>query len=309
MSWIFLADDIVYKLKKPVRYKFLDFSTLEARKEAVRNEIHLNRRLAGDVYCGPQALRKAPRGDLTLTAKGDIVDWLVVMKRLPEARSLASAIMNGQLGTGSLSNIEALLCNFYGSLPPEVVSPDEHVGKFDEEIGKTIEVLTNPELEFEDPNLEKVISGLIASFEDTKMDLGQRATSGQILEGHGDLRPEHVFLVDPPVIIDCLEFNRSLRLVDPFDEVVSLGMECAQLGAGWVFSSLVNSLAKTLDSRPSTPLLAFYWRYRALLRARLALLHVLHQPSRTPWKWRPLAHGYVSLATERQVKTRMLAIQ
>ena len=309
MSWVFMAGDIVYKLKKPVRYHFLDFSTIEFRREAVQNEIRLNRRLAVDVYRGAHALRTTARGDLTLSAEGNIVDWLVVMRRLPEARSLASLIVNGSLTPGGFAKIEALLCGFYASLPPETVSPDEYVGNFEEETRRTIEVLTDPKLQFEDPNLEQVITKFIANFEETKLDLAQRAKRGHILEGHGDLRAEHVFLVDPPVIIDCLEFNRSLRLVDPFDEAAFLGMECAQLGANWVFPSLVNNLAKVMKSRPSPPLLAFYWRYRALLRARLALLHIVHQPTRTPGKWRPLAQSYVALATEREIRTRMRAIQ
>lgn len=308
MSWVFMAGTIVYKLKKPVRYDFLDFSTLKARYEAVLNEVHLNKRLAGEVYRGALALRKTANGDLTLAVQGEIVDWLVVMRRLPEERSLAAAILNGSLTPRGFSKIEELLCGFYASLPAEKVSPGEYVGRYDREIHRTVEVLTDPELQFEHPDLEQAISGLIANFEETKDDLAQRAERGQIVEGHGDLQPQHAFLLDPPVIIDCLEFNRSLRLVDPFDEVAFLGMECARLGTNWVFPSLVKKLASAVKP-PSPPLLACYWRYRALLRARLSLLHIVHQPTRTPAKWRPLAQSYVALATEREVRSRMQAIQ
>ena len=309
MSWIFLAGEIVYKLKKPVRYDFLDFSTLEYRKEAVLNEIRLNRRLAGDVYHRAQALRKTECGNPTLADRGEIVDWLVVMRRLPEARSLAAAISNGSLTQSGFSKIETLLCDFYASLPPENVPPDDYVGKFDDEIRRTIAVLNDPALRFEASGLERVISGFIANFDEVRTELADRAKQGQIVEGHGDLNPQHVFLTDPPVIIDCLEFNRSFRLVDPFDEAAFLSMECARLGSSWVFSSLVSRLAKVLSPRPSPPLLAFYWRYRALLRARLSLLHIVQQPTRTPERWRPLAQSYVALAAERDVTTRMPADQ
>lgn len=309
MSWVFLAGDVVYKLKKPVRYDFLDFSTLEYRKEAVSSEIRLNRRLAGDVYLRAQALRRTAGGNLTLGADGEIVDWLVVMKRLPEARSLAAAISAGTLTRSDFSKIETLLCDFYASRPPENVSPDDYVGKFDEEIQRTIAVLRNPTLRFQDPNLKEAISGFIANFDKVKIELAQRAKQGQIVDGHGDLHPQHIFLTDPPVIIDCLEFNRRFRLVDPFDEAAFLSMECARLGSSWVFSSLVNRLAKVLSPKPSPQLLAFYWRYRALLRARLSLLHIVHQPTRTPERWRPLAQSYVALAAEREVRTRMPASQ
>ena len=141
------------------------------------------------------------------------------------------------------------------------------------------------------------------------MVLAQRAKRGRIVEGHGDLRPQHVFLTDPPVIIDCLEFNRDLRVVDPFDEVAFLGMECALLGESQIFTRLVEGLASVIDQVPSPELLAFYWRYRALLRARLTLLHIVHQPNRTPGKWRPLAQSYVALAEENEVRNRMPAIR
>lgn len=309
MSWVFLAGEIVYKLKKPVRYDFLDFSNLKARHEAVLGEVRLNRRLADDVYLGSRALRRTGSGELTLSDQGEIVDWLVVMRRLQEDRSLEAAILNKGLTQGDLSKIEALLCGFYASLPPETVSADEYVGRFDREIQRIIEVLTDPELQFECANLEQVISDFTENFEQAKVVLAQRAKRGRIVEGHGDLRPQHVFLTDPPVIIDCLEFNRDLRLVDPFDEVAFLGMECALLGESQIFTRLVEGLASVIDQVPSPELLAFYWRYRALLRARLTLLHIVHQPNRTPGKWRPLAQSYVALAEEHEVRNRMPAIR
>ncbi|MDU8945795.1 hypothetical protein [Ovoidimarina sediminis] len=308
MSWVFLAGEIVYKLKKPVYYDFLDFSTLKTRHEAVLSEIRLNRRLAEDVYLGFKALRQTGNGELTLEDHGEIVDWLVVMRRLPDDQSLEAAILNDALTPGDVSKFEALLCDFYASLPPETVRPDDYVGRFDLEIGRIVEVLTDPQLQFGCANLEQVLSDFAVNFEQAKMYLAQRAKRGHIVEGHGDLRPQHIFLTDPPVIIDCLEFNRDLRLVDPFDEVAFLGMECALLGESRVFPSLVDGLASALGEVPSPALLAFYWRYRALLRARLSLLHIVHQPNRTPGKWRPLAQSYVALAAEHEVMNRMQAV-
>ena len=80
--------------------------------------------------------------------------------------------------------------------------------------------------------------------------LDARVRDGRIVDAHGDLRPEHVCLLDPPVVIDCLEFNRELRLVDPFDELAFLGFECALLGAPWIRGRLIEHCADKLADRP-----------------------------------------------------------
>jgi aminoglycoside phosphotransferase family enzyme len=132
----------------------------------------------------------------------------------------------------------------------------------------------------------------------------RRVEAGRIVEGHGDLRPEHVSMTDPPAIIDCLEFSLALRSVDPFEEIVFLGLDCARFGADWVFPELFRRLGEALDDRPPHELLAFHWCYRALLRARLALLHLTEPAPRTPEKWRPLAWRYIELAEEAEDRTR-----
>jgi aminoglycoside phosphotransferase family enzyme len=133
--------------------------------------------------------------------------------------------------------------------------------------------------------------------------MDRRVAAGRIVEGHGDLRPEHVCMTDPPAVIDCLEFNPALRWVDPFEEIVFLGLDCARLGADWVFPDLLRRLSEALGDPPAQELLAFHWRYRALLRARLALLHLAEPAPRTPKKWRPLAWRYIELAEEAEHRT------
>ncbi len=104
-----------------------------------------------------------------------------------------------------------------------------------------------------------------------------RIAAGVIVEGHGDLRPEHVCLAQPPQIIDCLEFNRAMRLIDPYDEVNFLGLECEMLGAPWIRARLGDILDSLFDRRPSSELLAVYGGFRALLRARLCIAHLMEQ--------------------------------
>jgi aminoglycoside phosphotransferase family enzyme len=123
--------------------------------------------------------------------------------------------------------------------------------------------------------------------------LRDRAAGGHVVEGHGDLRPEHVCLLQPPVVIDALEFNPSLRQVDPCDELGFLGLECEMAGAAWIGPRLMAACAAALGDAPPAALPQLYTAYRAQLRARLALAHLLEPQPRTPYKWAPLAQRYL----------------
>jgi aminoglycoside phosphotransferase family enzyme len=125
--------------------------------------------------------------------------------------------------------------------------------------------------------------------------LRERVTAGRIVDGHGDLRPEHVWLNTPPLVIDCLEFNERLRQVDPFDEITYLGLECARLGASWIGPRLLQSLSAALEDAVDPRLVRFYARYRACIRARLALAHLAESSPREPERWQPLARAYLQL--------------
>lgn len=305
MAWVFLAGELVFKLKKPVTYDFLDFGTLEKRKVAVHDEVRLNRRLAPDVYHDPRPLIEGRDGRLVLDGTGPVVDWLVVMRRLPEDSDLETMIAEDSLRPDHLAGVADRLLAFYQGLPAEDITPQDFADRFEKEHRITASVLTDPDFALDGSCLDAAIATFEARLEAVRPALGRRVEKGWIVEGHGDLRPEHVFLTDPPVIIDCLEFNRRLRLVDPFDEIAFLGMEAAVLGAEEVFPTLATRFMDALDDRPPAELLAFYWSYRALLRARLALLHLAEPDPRTPEKWRPKAWRYIRIAESADLMTRL----
>src|SRR5499427_11077348 len=108
MSWIFLAGEEVYKLKKPLRFPYLDFSTLARREAACRAELTLNHRLAPDVYKTVVPILWSPRG-LAIGGSGQIVDWLVVMRRLDQHQTLEYALETGQLATWQLDRLVSTL--------------------------------------------------------------------------------------------------------------------------------------------------------------------------------------------------------
>jgi aminoglycoside phosphotransferase family enzyme len=132
----------------------------------------------------------------------------------------------------------------------------------------------------------------------TKQELfAARARGRYIVDGHGDLRPEHVWVDDPIRIIDCLEFNPKLRAVDPLDEVAFLSVECDHLGASWASNHLRSQSVRIWGDGASSELFCFYRCYRATLRARLTIAHLLEFNPRTPEKWLPLARDYLHIAT------------
>lgn len=304
MSWVFLVGDRVYKLKKPVKYSFLDFRTLDRRKQDVLEEIRLNRRLSPDVYFGSRTLRQREDGSLVLDGQGAIVDWLVEMRRLPEGLTLQSLMAEGKVTHGDIGRVVDVLANFYRNLPPANITAEALIGRFEDEHSETAAVLSDPMMEMDSYRVSSVLKDFDASFRAARPLLRDRIAAGRIVVGHGDLRPEHIFLTDPIEIIDCLEFSLRLRTLDPFEEITFLGLEAAQMGVGWVQGALYAGLSAALRDEVPPPLLAFYWRYRALLRARLALVHLSEPRVRKPEKWRPQARHYIALAEEAEVRTR-----
>ena len=125
--------------------------------------------------------------------------------------------------------------------------------------------------------------------------LAARASGGHIVDAHGDLRPEHIWLGNPLRIIDCLEFNDNLRANDPFDELAFLTLECERLGGAWVARYLRRRLTHALLHPPPAELFTFYRCHRATLRARLAVAHLFEKDVRTPEKWPAQARAYLRL--------------
>jgi uncharacterized protein len=126
--------------------------------------------------------------------------------------------------------------------------------------------------------------------------VASRVRGRHIVDGHGDLRPEHIWLGDQVRVIDCLEFNASLRAVDPFDEIAFLCLECERLGCAWAAEHIRRWGRHMLPDGLSDELFAFYRAHRATLRARLSAAHLLELNPRTPEKWRRLTRTYLQLA-------------
>lgn len=296
MSWVFLTDRFVYKLKRPIRTAYLDFSTLAGRERNCREEVRLNRRLAPDVYLGVVAVTRQSDGRLALDGTGETVDWLVWMRRLPEHLMLDAAIRDRSVKGDDIDRVCDVLVGFYSRLPPAGIEVADYLARLEHQLHLDRAILCDTRFGLPAGQAERVLDRLQAVVTSRNGPLDSALEADRIVEGHGDLRPEHICLTDPPAIIDCLEFNRSLRLLDPFDDIAYMALECGFLGAPWIGEQLIERISDGLNIRPPASLLAFYSACRACLRARLSLAHLLDAEPRTPKKWLPQAIAYLEIA-------------
>jgi aminoglycoside phosphotransferase family enzyme len=296
MSWVFLTRRHAYKLKKPVRYDFLDFSTLAAREKNCAEEVRLNRRLARDLYLGVIPLIADPLGKVRLGGEGEILDWLVKMRRLPRRLFLDHMIKQHTIRETDIRRVAFKLAQFYKQCPPLTISGSEYRTQLRSdiyanfrELGQALDGLPSDDIALSQ-------QAQLALLNDKPELFDQRASAGRIIEGHGDLRPEHICLEDEPVIFDCLEFNRRFRTVDAADELAFLAMECERIGAAFTDSVLFEVYTQITNDQPEPELVNFYKAYRACLRAKLAIWHT-RELAKPAWpKWCELASHYLGLA-------------
>jgi aminoglycoside phosphotransferase family enzyme len=295
MSWVFLTDHHAYKLKKPVRYDSLDFSSLELRRLNCEEEVRLNRRLAGDVYLGTLALTLAPGRILQLGGAGETLDWLVHMRRLPADRMLDQLIFSGEIEEASVRPVARRLAEFYARAGTIELAPDSYRKRLEEGVRSDRHELCRPEFGLRADQVTKLAEAQLTFVARHGMLFDQRILQGRVVEGHGDLRPEHICLTPEPAIIDCLEFSRELRIVDPADELAFLALECERLGKPVVGRWFLETYRQVTGDAPPRALMQFYRTYRALRRAKIAAWHLQDPSVRDHEKWRERARCYVEL--------------
>jgi uncharacterized protein len=297
MSWVFLTEQYVYKLKKPVRWDSLNFSTAELRRRNCEEEVRLNRRLTKGVYLGTIALTLESDGKLRLDGRGAPVDWLVHMKRLPADRMLDELISRGRIDREDVRPAALQLARFYANARPVELTAPTYRERLQAGVRSDLHELCQPEFELDRDRVIAVAQAQLEFLERDAALFDARVYQGRIIEGHGDLRPEHICLVSEPAIIDCLEFSRDLRLLDPADELAYLGLECERLGKVLVGHWFLEAYTEMTGDEPPSALMHFYRNYRALRRAKIAIWHLKDPSVRDCAKWSDRAQRYLELST------------
>jgi aminoglycoside phosphotransferase family enzyme/predicted kinase len=310
ISFVLLAGETVYKLKKPLDLGFLDFTTLEQRHRFCEAEVQLNNRLCADTYLGvvPVAERD---GQVRVEGDGEVIDWAVKMRRLPEDGMLHHLLESGSVTPEMLARLALRLAEFhelsersseidrYGGLETVAANWHENFEQTEPYIGRTI---TRPQFDEIRTFVENVAEEDADLFE-------ARVREGRARDCHGDLRADAVcFVPDGVCIVDCIEFNDRFRYSDVASDIAFLAMDLEYRGRRDVSDELMTRyLGATLDS--TLPLLLpFYKSYRAYVRGKVDGFQ-LDQPevaeeqkreaTQRARRYFELAHEYATALTER----------
>jgi uncharacterized protein len=299
ISWVFLTDRFAYKLKKPVHYTFLDFSTIEKRLEACQEELRINRRLAPDVYLAVVPIWQVRDGQFRWHGEGEPFDWLVKMRRLPHKANLQSRLEQGTLTERELESLADYLAEFYRGQPPLTLLPEVMRQRLTAQIRDNLSDLSQ-QLPDQINRLNHLHAAQLRYVTTHSRLLDSRVCDGRYVEAHGDLRPEHIYLLSQPRIIDGIEFSRSLRELDIADELSFLAMECERLGHPGVGQRIIDRYTEDTGDRPPRSLLAFYGAYRACVRAKVHTLQASQHQGAQKHKGLETALEYLRLAEQYQ---------
>ena len=272
ISWVFLAGDRAFKLRKPVVFPFLDYGTLERRRHMCEEEVRLGRRLAPTVYLGVRPLLKHDTGWTFGETGAEGTEYVVEMRRFDERLTLAALQRAGAVDAGTMRAVAARVAAFHDGVAH--ASP----GSFDPEaVAATVSENFSTLIPYEHVLGRATLAGahrFAVAFLHAHSDLiEQRTEQGFVRDCHGDLRAEHVLVEDDGVaVFDPVEFDPSLREIDVTADLAFLVMDLMDVGADDLADTLVREYEAAGGDHGGEPLLYFYAAYRALVRAKVACL-------------------------------------
>ncbi|MFN3220103.1 MAG: hypothetical protein ACE367_26730 [Acidimicrobiales bacterium] len=292
LSCVFLTADRAHKLKRPVVQPYLDHRRLSARLADCRNEVSLNQALAPGVYLGLESLTVDDAGRLHVGGDGTVVDWMVVMRRLDRDELLDRRIVTGTATAAEIDPVVEMLAGFYKAQRPQPTTPGEYRDTLTAMLAQDVDELTSREFGLVD-DLAHGLGAPLAEAIDTAAGLDRRA--GRLVDGHGDLRPEHVRSGPEPLVIDRLSFSASLRRVDPYHDLALLAVECEYLGAPALGDHVLSTYRSRSGDVVDDDVLSLYRALRALTQARLSVSH-LRDHVEDPQRWLRRGDAYLNIA-------------
>jgi len=289
VSVVFLVDDRVFKLKKPVDFPFVDYSTREKRREFCRREVALNRRLAPSVYRGVVPIAEGEEGPVVASearmepeeVPGEweerAIEWAVEMERLPDEHTLGARVAAGEADRETVGRIGRHIADFHETADrgPEISEPArfepvataarDNFDQSRDQVGTTVH--------------SRVFARLRAAndraLETLRDPVAERAAAGVPRDTHGDLRLDHVYLFDRQsdrrdlVVIDCIEFNDAFRYADPVADTAFLAMDLAFVGRRDLAEAFTEAYFEVTGDEKGRRLLDFYVAYRAAVRGKV----------------------------------------
>lgn len=271
ISWVFLTGELAYKVKKPVRLGFVDFSTLELRRKYCAEELRLNRRYSPDLYLEVVPITGTLR-EPRVGGDGEPIEYAVKMRQFPDDAILSCQLKSGQVRPDAIDALALTIAEFHAGAA--IASPDSPWGTADsvwEPVAENFDQLRSAG--FDGPEVRALVTWSQLEFERLRNVLESRRRAGFVRECHGDLHARNTLLLDGrPRLFDCVEFNESFRWIDVLSDLAFLGMDLADFGRNDLAHRLLNAYLEITGDYGGLRAWRFYLVYRALVRAKVAAI-------------------------------------
>ncbi len=266
ISTVVLTGDYAYKIKKPVNFGFVDFSTLEKRKFFCYEELRLNKRLAPEIYLEVVRIDE----ELRIDGCGKIIDYAVKMIEFSQKNLFNNLAESKSLKNDSLDELATEIAKFHRNIPSSVTGDWGLPETVEKSVFENFHHFENTKL-FEAANEIKLWSQ--DKFHDLKNEILLRKKNGFVRECHGDLHLGNIALIgNKPVLFDCIEFNENFRWIDVMSEIAFLIMDMEEIKLTGGAYRILNRYLEYTGDYSGLKLLTFYLSYRAMVRAKVAIL-------------------------------------
>lgn len=300
ISWVILTGRYAYKIKKPVSLGFLDFSTLQKRKQYCEEEVRLNRRLAPGIYLGVDSIRGTPANP-HIDGEGEILEYAVKMVQFPQQAQLDQMLERGELQPMHMDALAHMVADFHQRI--EMADSSSDYGTPEHVMQPVIDTISQLRRYMEDATSSNLVEALEqwcqTNYSRLRDLFAQRKAQGYVRECHGDMHLRNLAWIDNmPVAFDCIEFNPELRWIDVISEIAFLVMDLDDRQQAQLAQRFLNAYLEHSGDYQGVRLLRFYLVYRALVRAMVDAIRA-GQEGIEPGEKRQAkmeAQGYLKLA-------------
>jgi aminoglycoside phosphotransferase family enzyme/predicted kinase len=270
MSFVFLTEEFVYKVKKAVDLGYLDYTTLDNRHFFCQKEVELNRRLCPEAYLGVVPITQ-DKGAIRIGGRGEVIEYAVKMRRLPQPRMMNVLLANDRVSVEMITKVARKLAPFhkkaetnpeisaFGEIKAITRNTEENFDQTGKYIGRTISEDNYRHIEEYTDSFVKENAPLFK----------KRVKEGRIRDCHGDLHAAHICFTDSICVYDCIEFNDRFRYCDVASEMAFLAMDLDHYGRADLSRSLINAYVAESGDKELPKLLGFYKGYRAYVRGKV----------------------------------------
>jgi hypothetical protein len=289
ISWVILTPAFAFKIKKPVRFSFLDFGTLEKRQIYCREELRLNRRLAPEMYLDvlPISLTKEGEPEICLAnGGGTALDYAVAMKRMDNNRQMDRLLRQNAVTANDMETLAEMLAGFHRSvILKESETSYEASGNWEDfaDLFRFEKVARQIFGEKTISQFEAWRSQVEQFLKKHEARLRERAAAGFWVEGHGDLHARNIFLLpESPVVFDCIEFSPHFRRLDVLNELAFLCMDLDANGHSELAEIFMTAYRRhwlCIESGEDKKLFLYFKAYRANVRLKIALVEWEQRPA------------------------------